>query len=123
MGFPAPTGFDGHFHAWQDAYSKNFPHSNLGKRFTNRLSWICVWRSFDQELDALKIKTVQKETTHPRKYHKMLEMYTMQKPQKCGVKLKTTSYKAISVLFFSLLIQVFALWKPLASSSATKASN
>ena len=54
---------------------------------------------FDQKLDAMEIETVQKETTHPRESYKMLEMYTMQKPQKCGDKFKTTSYK--SVFYFS----------------------
>ena len=69
---------------------------------------------FDQELDALEIETLQKETIHSRKSYKMLEMYTMQKPQKYGIKLKTTLYKSISFLFLSLLIQVLPLWKSLA---------
>jgi hypothetical protein len=35
--------------------------------------WVCYPRCqvFDQELDALEIETVQKETIHPRKSYKM----------------------------------------------------
>ena len=60
-----------------------------------------LWQVFDQELDALEIETVHEETIHSRKSYKKLEMYTMQKPQKYGFKLKTTSYKSISKCFIS----------------------
>lgn len=33
--------------------------------------FLCVLQVFDQELDALEIETVQKETIHPRKSYKM----------------------------------------------------
>ena len=56
----------------------------------------------DQELDVLEIQSVQKETIHPRKSYKMMEMHTMKKPQKYGIKLKTISYYPISVLFLSI---------------------
>jgi hypothetical protein len=32
---------------------------------------LCSAQVFDQELDALEIETVQKETIHPRKSYKM----------------------------------------------------
>ncbi len=32
---------------------------------------VCRCQEFDQELDALEIETVQKETIHPRKSYKM----------------------------------------------------
>ena len=67
---------------------------------------------FGQVLGAIETETEQKETIQPRKSYKMLEMSTMQKQQKCGVKLKATLYKSISVLFLSLLFQLFPLWKP-----------
>ena len=51
---------------------------------------------FDQELNALEIETLQKETI---KSCKSLETYTMQMQQKYEIKLKSTSYKSISLAF------------------------
>ena len=41
-GFPGPTGFDEHFHAWQDTRtdSQNFPHSNVSCAFMTEVSQI-----------------------------------------------------------------------------------
>lgn len=36
-----------------------------------QIVWLCRCQVFDQELDALEIETVQKETIHPRKSYKM----------------------------------------------------
>ena len=77
----------------------------------NRLSWICIRCSLRSQMRC-KFNRYKGKI---RKSYKMLEIHTMQKPQKYGFKLKTTSYKSINVLFLSRLIQVFPLWKPLTS--------
>lgn len=46
------------------------PDASFQTRMANFVSFI-ILQVFDQELDALEIETVQKETIHPRKSYKM----------------------------------------------------
>lgn len=45
--------------------------SHVSCNLVDMLSLLCRCQVFDQELDALEIETVQKETIHPRKSYKM----------------------------------------------------
>ena len=68
---PLPTP---HGNAYDYASS---PHSAMGtvhtqyRRLRHRMLLSLQCQVFDQELDALEIETVQKETIHPRKSYKM----------------------------------------------------
>ncbi|KAF7244228.1 Pre-mRNA-processing-splicing factor 8 [Varanus komodoensis] len=56
----------------EDSWDRGIPRINtLFQKDRHTLAYDKGWRVFDQELDALEIETVQKETIHPRKSYKM----------------------------------------------------
>ena len=71
---PGATGSDWYFHAWQDPHLEDqldpdLPWPSLAEIHESAVMDLC--QVFDQELEALQIETVQKETIHPRKSYKM----------------------------------------------------
>ena len=63
-----------YFYAWQNSNPQNFANSDFPRAFVAKNSEAIVMdlcQVLDQELDALDIENVQKETIHPRKSYKM----------------------------------------------------